>query len=203
MASWCTDRSVRILIMRAEIDFQFIVIVFIIVSLVILWFSRTSLRDFRSHGFYRFFAWEAILVLILANFTYWFNDPFRFQQLVSWSLLVVSLVMVICGVYLLRVVGKPDRKRNDPSLIGIEKTTQLVTVGVYRYIRHPLYSSLLFLAWGAFFKHISWVSILSVGLATFFLIATARREEIENIRFFGPAYQSYMKRTRMFIPFLF
>jgi len=189
--------------MRAEIDFQFIVIVFIIVSLVILWFSRTSLRDFRSHGFYRFFAWEAILVLILANFTYWFNDPFRFQQLVSWSLLVVSLVMVICGVYLLRVVGKPDRKRNDPSLIGIEKTTQLVTVGVYRYIRHPLYSSLLFLAWGAFFKHISWVSILSVGLATFFLIATARREEIENIRFFGPAYQSYMKRTRMFIPFLF
>jgi len=184
-------------------NYQTTVIVFIIGSLVILWFSRTSLRDFRVHGFYRFFAWEAILILILANLTYWFNDPFGFQQLVSWFLLVVSLVMVICGAYLLHAVGKPDRKRNDQSLIGIEKTTQLVTAGVYRYIRHPLYSSLLFLAWGAFFKHFSWVSILLAGLATFFLIATAKKEEIENIRFFGPDYQSYMKRSRMFIPFLF
>jgi len=184
-------------------NIQFQAVAFIVVSLVILWYSRTSLPDVRSHGFYRFFAWEAILVLILANLEFWFHDPFRIQQLVSWLLLCASLITGICGVYFLRMVGKPDRERSDPSLIGIEKTTQLVTVGVYRYIRHPMYSSLLFLAWGAFFKHISWVSILSAGLATVFLIATAKREEIENIRFFGSEYQSYMKRSKMFIPFLF
>jgi protein-S-isoprenylcysteine O-methyltransferase Ste14 len=139
----------------------------------------------------------------LANLEFWFHDPFRIQQLVSWFLLCVSLIAVICGVYYLRIIGKPNLKRSDPTLIGIEKTTQLVTEGVYRYIRHPMYSSLLFLAWGAFLKHISWVSILSTSLATLFLIATAKREEIENIRFFGSDYQGYMKRTRMFIPFLF
>jgi len=28
-------------------------------------------------------------------------------------------------------------------------------------------------------------------------------EEAEDIRFFGAAYQSYIKQTKMFIPFLF
>jgi protein-S-isoprenylcysteine O-methyltransferase Ste14 len=40
-------------------------------------------------------------------------------------------------------------------------------------------------------------------MATSFLVATARIEEAEDIRFFGSAYQAYMKRTRMFIPFVF
>jgi len=34
-------------------------------------------------------------------------------------------------------------------------------------------------------------------------VATAKVEERKNIRFFGPVYEAYMKRTRMFIPFLF
>jgi protein-S-isoprenylcysteine O-methyltransferase Ste14 len=78
-----------------------------------------------------------------------------------------------------------------------------VTVGAFRYIRHPLYSSLLFLAWGVFFKHPSWVGLFLAGIATFFLTMTARIEEAENMAFFGTAYESYMKQTRMFIPFLF
>jgi len=35
------------------------------------------------------------------------------------------------------------------------------------------------------------------------LMATAKVEEVENTRFFGAAYQTYMKQTKMFIPFLF
>ncbi|MBW2258305.1 MAG: hypothetical protein JRI25_27415 [Deltaproteobacteria bacterium] len=39
--------------------------------------------------------------------------------------------------------------------------------------------------------------------ATVFLVATAKIEERENIRFFGAPYQQYMKGTKMFIPFMF
>jgi len=183
--------------------FQFKVIVFIAASIGIAWVSRASLRDLRSHGFYRFFAWEAILVLVLLNLDYWFHAPFSIHQMISWPLLIICTFWVIYGVQSLRMVGKPDRKRDDPSLIGIEKTTELVTVGAYRYIRHPLYSSLLFLAWGAFFKHPSWVGVCLAVLATFFLTMTAKMEEAENIHFFGVAYQTYMKQTKMFLPFLF
>jgi len=87
--------------------------------------------------------------------------------------------------------------------VGIEKTTELVTTGVYGYIRHPFYSSLLFLAWGIFFKHITWVGIVLGIIITILLFITAQKEEIENIAFFGEQYQEYMERTKSFIPYVF
>lgn len=183
--------------------FQIKIVIFIIASAGIVYVSRHSLRDFRSHGFYRFFAFEAILALILLNLNYWFYKSFSLHQIISWILLIVSLFLVIHGFLLLRTVGKPKNERHDPSLTGIEKTTALITVGAYRYIRHPLYGSLLYGGWGVFFKHPSIARFGLTLLATLFLIITAKIEDGENIYFFGAAYQSYMKKTKMFIPFLF
>jgi protein-S-isoprenylcysteine O-methyltransferase Ste14 len=88
-------------------------------------------------------------------------------------------------------------------LLAFEKTTALVTSGIYHYIRHPLYSSLFLLAWGIFFKSPSLPGIILVAAATFFLAATAKADESECTHFFGPQYQEYMKRTKMFVPYIF
>jgi protein-S-isoprenylcysteine O-methyltransferase Ste14 len=184
-------------------SFQLKIIVFIVASAGLAWLTRLSLRDLRFHGFYRFFAWVSILALALLNLDYWFYEPFSIHQIASWLLLIVCLYLVIHGTLLLRKVGKPDSGRDDSGLVGIEKTTELVTVGVYRHIRHPIYSSGVYGVWGVFLKHPSWVGVCLAVIATFFLTMTAKIEEAENIRFFGAAYQSYMKQTKMFIPFLF
>jgi protein-S-isoprenylcysteine O-methyltransferase Ste14 len=179
-------------------------IIFFIASAGIAYVSRASLRVPRSHGFYRFFAWELIIILVLQNVERWFHHPFSICQVISWFLLIVSIFLVVHGVHLLRMTGKPDEKRiGDVPLIGIEKTTALVTVGAFKYIRHPLYSSLLFGTWGVFFKGPSLLTGILALSATMFLVATARVEEAENTRFFGIAYETYMKQTKMFIPFLF
>jgi protein-S-isoprenylcysteine O-methyltransferase Ste14 len=169
----------------------------------LVYVSRASLAVPRSHGFYRFFAWEAILGLAVLNLHVWFREPVSWHQLISWPLLIISAFLVIVGVRLLRQVAEPGAQRDDVPLVAFEKTTALVTTGVYRWIRHPLYSSLLFLAWGIFFKAPSWLGgLLALG-ATLFLVATARVEEAENIRFFGSSYREYVKQTKMFIPYLF
>lgn len=178
-------------------------IIFVVVSAGIAWVSRRSLLNVRSHGFYRFFAWEAILALVLVNLDHWFDAPSSLRQIVSWLLLIASLFLVIHGARLLHVMGRPVDDRDDPSLVGLEKTSELVTVGAFRYIRHPLYSSLLSLTWGAFFKGASWATVGLAVLATAFLAITAKKEEAENIAYFGAAYQNYMRQTKMFIPFLF
>ena len=103
---------------------------------------------------------------------------------------------------MLRVMGKPDSTREDPTLVGIEKTTKLVTEGIYAHIRHPLYCSLLFLAWGAFFKHPSWAGGCIASVATLFLYITGKIEEIENLKFFGESYREYIRQSKMFIPFI-
>jgi protein-S-isoprenylcysteine O-methyltransferase Ste14 len=182
---------------------MFIPLTFILGSAIFAYVSRASLLAPRSHGFCRFFAWETILALTVLNLEHWFDNPFAWYQLVSWFLLMVSLFLVIHGVRLLRQIGKQNTQRNDSPMLEFEKTTTIVTDGAYRYIRHPLYSSLLFLAWGIAFKLPGWLNMLLALIATAFLVATARAEEAEDIRFFGPAYQAYMHRTKMFIPFFF
>ncbi|MFZ5905679.1 MAG: methyltransferase family protein [Chloroflexota bacterium] len=179
-------------------------LIFSLGTLLLVIISRASLRQPRSHGFYRFFAWEAILALFLLNADFWFRDPFAPHQLIAWTLLFASLVPLAFGVHSLRTRGKPaSHRESGPSLLAFEKTTQLVTSGIYRYIRHPLYSSLLLLAWGIFFKHPSWTGTAFVLAASFFLILTAGADEKECVQFFSVEYQEYMQKTKRFIPFLF
>jgi protein-S-isoprenylcysteine O-methyltransferase Ste14 len=178
-------------------------LVFAIGSILIIWISRGSLRRRDAHGFYRFFAFEAILGLIALNAAGWFSEPFSPRQLVSWALLLASLLLAIHGFRMLHRHGEPDRGIEDPTRLTVEKTTRLVRSGAYRHIRHPLYASLLALAWGAFLKSPSWPGVLLAAIATGVVYLTARVEEQENIRDFGTEYVEYMRETRMFIPFVF
>lgn len=179
-------------------------VIFAVVSAGILYLSRAALRAPRSHGFYRFFAWEGILVLGLLNLEQWFVDPWAWHQLIAWTLLLVAFIPLGFGVRALITRGKPGPQREgEAHLLAFEKTTTLVTTGIYRYIRHPLYSSLVFLTWGIFFKAPGWAGLLLALGVMVFLVATARADETECRRFFGPPYQAYMRQTKMFVPFLF
>ena len=179
-------------------------IVFVIATALLIYISRASLHQPGSHGFYRFFAWESILLLFLLNVDMWFVDPFSWHQLIAWTLLIACLVPLGFGVQSLRTRGGPSEERHgDPSLLAFEKTTTLVTTGIYAYIRHPLYSSLLLLAWGIFFKAPDLPGGTLALVTTTFLIATAWADEAECIRFFGDEYREYMQKTKRFVPFLF
>jgi protein-S-isoprenylcysteine O-methyltransferase Ste14 len=143
------------------------------------------------------------LVLNFRGATHWFHDPLSARQLASWALLSLSLLPLGLGVHLLRRLGQADAQaRRDPRLFRIEQTTRLVTTGVYRYIRHPIYTSLLLLTWGAFFKAPSWVAALLAAGASLLLLATAVTEERENVQYWGASYEAYRRDTKRFIPFL-
>lgn len=113
---------------------EYKVITFVLATIGIVWVSRTSLKNVQYHGFYRFFAWETILILFLMNMNNWFVFPFGLRQIVSWLFLILSLVFIYQGVQMFRKKGKVDQGRSDASLVGIEKTTELVTTGLYQYI---------------------------------------------------------------------
>jgi protein-S-isoprenylcysteine O-methyltransferase Ste14 len=179
------------------------IFIFAVATAGIAYISRASIIKPRSHGFYRFWAWEVLLVLFLINVGSWFRNPFSVHQIISWCLLVACIYPVVHGTILLQKLGAQDTRRDDTPMLGFEKTTALITMGVYRYIRHPLYSSLFLLGWGIFFKD---PACLGGGLAvaaSLLLVVTAKIEEGENVRYFGPAYKEYMRRTKMFVPFLF
>ena len=180
--------------------------IFVVATVLIVWVSLPSLRRPGSHGFWRFFAWEAIALLLVLNIGRWFADPFSARQLLSWALLVLSPVVVLEAVRMLRRHGRQSGSPGAADFRGgeyrFEQTTALVTTGPYRWIRHPMYSSLLLLTWGIFLKD---PSLAAAGLAlaaTAFLYLTARADEREDIARFGGAYVEYMRGTKRFIPWV-
>ena len=179
-------------------------LLFCLASLGITMLSRRSLREARSHGFYRFFAFEALAGLILLNAPRWFRRPLIPRQILSWLALVASGALAVHGFYLLRVVGRPREGEGDEDTLihGFEDTSELVRVGAYKYIRHPLYASLLLLGVGAFLKDPSSLPTRLLLALTASLAATARVEEAENLRRFGPAYGDYIAETKMFVPYV-
>ena len=176
---------------------------FILVTLVLLYVSRRSIARPRSHGFFRFFAWEAIVGLFCLHAPVWFLDWFSAHQIISWVLLAASLLPLVLGVQALARRQPPDGKpRREPELMGFERTGRVISQGVFKYIRHPLYCSLLLLTWGIFFKAPAVVAGLLSSAATVLLLLAARADEHECITVFGEDYRSYMRRTKMFIPYV-
>ena len=177
-------------------------IVFIAGTAALIGVSRASLRVPDSHGFYRFVAWELMLVLVVYNIDGWYDAPLTPDQIVSGICMGLSLLLVVTSYSTLRQFGHQDEQRKDATLLGFERTTVLVTNGIYRRIRHPMYSSLIFLDWGLFFKQTTWVSGSVALVACLFLVLASLVEERENIGFFGDSYRDYMKRSKRYIPFL-
>ena len=178
-------------------------VVFASITAALLYASWGALKQPYSHGFYRFFAWECILGLVLLNAPAWHTDMFAPLQLVSWTLLAVSMWLPIHAVRLLIRIGKPTHQRADATLFAFEKTSVLVTSGAFRYIRHPMYTALICLAWGVFLRQFTWPGLVLVLAATVLMLTTAWREEAECLAHFGDAYRSYMQMTKRLVPFVF
>ena len=139
--------------------------------------ARGALRSRDAHGFYRFFAFEAILGLVALNTAAWFSDPFSLRQLASWVLLLTSLLLAAHGFYLLRRVGKPDRSIEDAHAWGLRKRP----TGAQR--RVPLHPPSALprppgAGLGMFLKGPSWPTALLAAMATgaLYLTTAASRE---------------------------
>jgi len=171
-------------------------------SLLIILISWRTLFNIRSHGFYRFFSWECIAWLLAVNYRYWFVYPFIVTQIFSWILLFIAVYMALSGFITMRMKGKAGKGRDNDKLFGFEKTTELIDTGIFKYIRHPLYSSLIGLSWGIFLKNPTAILFIVSLLSTNFLYLTSKADEKECIEYFGKKYKDYMKRTKMFIPFI-
>jgi protein-S-isoprenylcysteine O-methyltransferase Ste14 len=170
-------------------------IIFIITTVLIILFSWfVSIREKRYHGIPRFFVFEGLLLLFLIQAKFWFRDPWSIQHIISWILLIASIPYALAAFILFNRHGKHGK--------NFENTTQLVTTGLYHYIRHPMYASLLFLGWGMFLKDISLIPVIIIIVITLALFLTCKVEEGEMKKKFGEEYRNYMKVTKMWIPYI-
>jgi protein-S-isoprenylcysteine O-methyltransferase Ste14 len=80
------------------------------------------------------------------------------------------------------------------------KEHKLVTHGIYRWVRHPLYTvgSSLYISFGLMADN--WFIILLAALTFIVMAIRTPKEEANLIEKFGDEYREYMKRTGRFLP---
>jgi len=92
--------------------------------------------------------------IISLHFFQWeFIPPKQIIQVSSLSYLVGFLIIIIAFIILL--VAIKDLGRNLSPFPRPINNSNLVTTGIYRFTRHPMYYSLIFISFGVFIIKLS------------------------------------------------
>lgn len=105
------------------------------------------------------------------------------------EMLIGYLLMIIGGILVISGWEKIYKARDE-----------LVTDGIYGYIRHPQYAGIILITTGML---IHWPTIITLLMWPILVLAyygLAKREEKEMEKKFGESYQEYKKRVPMFLP---
>ncbi len=153
-------------------------------------FYRLAYNAFAIVSFLPVFA---LLVLLPGTRLYQLHLP--------WSALAIlgqaaALMLLIAGLL-----------QTDPwSFLGLRQLTegpnaepaQLIVTGLYRWVRHPLYTAGLLLIW---LTPVMTTSVLALNLAlTLYILVGSRLEERRLAAEFGQAYATYQAAVPALIP---
>ena len=110
-------------------------------------------------------------------------------------------VIILCAALVMFYRSHADLGRNWSISLQIRDEHRLVTTGVYRVIRHPMYSSFFLLAIAQLLLLPNWFAgasgLFGIGLLYAFRV---RQEERMMMDRFGAEYLDYMAHTGRLIP---
>jgi protein-S-isoprenylcysteine O-methyltransferase Ste14 len=153
--------------------------------------------------------WRVVAVLtaiLLIRFdksgSQYFVSLFRLFFQSSFSLIIPGSVLTIFGL-LGAIWARAYLGRNWSGYATYKEHQELVTTGPYRFVRHPIYTSMMLMFLGTILYYGSlFISIIFVVVAISFILRVKKEEEI-MIKLFGKQYAGYMNRTKRWIPWIY
>jgi protein-S-isoprenylcysteine O-methyltransferase Ste14 len=144
-----------------------------------------------------FVGYLGVPALYLATSWLSFGD-YPFQPIMFWAGIATSTAALW-----LFWRSHTDLGRNFSMKLVIREKHALVTTGVYRLIRHPMYASFLLWSLGQVFLLPSWITGLA-GMFGFCILyfGRVRREEKLMLEKFGDDYREYMMHTKRLVPYI-
>lgn len=141
------------------------------------------------------------LVLWLSPLIYLINPDWMawsklgLPELARWFGIVLGIVCLGLLYWMFSSIGS-----GITPVSATRKNHQLVTHGIYRWIRHPLYTLGTSLFVSVSLMTDSWFILVMAGLAFTILAIRTPKEEANLIAKFGDEYREYMQRTGRFLP---
>ncbi len=133
------------------------------------------------------------IILVIALILLIRQDALKANGLIAQSVQVLSILLMVWA----RITfgGRSFHAGAEPTEGG------LITTGPYRFIRHPIYASILYFFWAAIITN--W-TLINAGIGVVVTICLVVRiiaeERLVILKY--PEYKSYMSRTKRIIPFI-
>jgi len=131
---------------------------------------------------------------VATGFPHFANYPFL--PVMAW----LGLLVFISSLWLFYRVHR-ELGRNWSDSLEVRQSHTLVTEGLYRYVRHPMYSAFFLWALAQALLLPNWFAGLAgfAGFGTLFFFRVGQEERL-MLDTFGEQYRAYMGRTARIIP---
>ena len=152
----------------------------------------------RANWLHYALAWIGTVVLVVPGAT---------PALLARPFLPPSTIGAVSGILLtaiglgIAIAARITLAGNWSAAVEIKEGHALIRSGLYRYVRHPIYSGLLLAVLGSAIALDRWGAVLGLVLIFASLWLKSRHEEI-RLRQALPDYAAYAGETAALIPFL-
>jgi len=144
--------------------------------------SKFQLKNFFKSAYDQMLVFLQFFIISLHFFKWEFIPQKQIIQVSPLSFLLGFLIIIIALIILL--VAIKDLGKNLSPFPRPLNNSDLVTTGIYRFTRHPMYYSLIFISFGVFITKLSiYYLFLSISLGLIIKFKIALEEEYLNNKF--------------------
>lgn len=113
----------------------------------------------------------------------------------------IAILLALCGATT-AIAARRTLSTNWSSNIDIKKDHELITTGVYSYIRHPIYTEYLLMGLASIIAYQTLAPLIVFVFACCFLVFKLKNEEELLTEHFPKEYPAYKKHVKALIPFV-
>jgi len=144
--------------------------------------TKFQLKIFFKAAYELSIVFLQFFIISLHFFRWEFIPQKKIIQVSSFSYFVGFLIIIIAFIILF--IAIKDLGRNLSPFPRPIDNSNLVTTGIYRFMRHPMYYSLIFISFGVFVIKLSiYYLFLSISLALIIKLKIALEEQYLNNKF--------------------
>lgn len=142
------------------------------------------------------------MVLLIAAHSTGFQYYAAFSHFPPLDKFPVDLIGFLIGLCGLGICAIAQKTMGNSWRVGIdeEKETDLITTGIFTYIRNPTYSGLFLLLMGTWLIWPTWTIGMFSIIFFFFIEMQVRCEEEYLLKSHGAEYRKYLSQTNRYLP---
>jgi len=144
--------------------------------------SKFQLKNFFKAAYDLMLVFLQFFIISLHFFQWEFLPQKQIIQASPFSYFLGILIIIIA--FIIMLVSIKDLGRNLSPFPSPINNSNLVTTGIYRYTRHPMYYSLIFISFGVFITKLSiYYLFLSTSLSLIIKLKIALEEQFLKNKF--------------------